>query len=136
MTRTMVTWIGAVLIVGALAPTGIAAGSSPPTCFGEPATIVRGDADDDIVGTSGRDVIVSGGGQDYIQARGGPDLVCAGWGEDWIGLGRGADRARAGDGNDAINGGPGFDRARGGDGSDNCYLVERVSSCIRVAPDG
>ncbi len=72
-------------------------------CFGERATIVRGDGDNTIVGTSGKDVIIAGGGNDRVFAGGGDDFICGNRG------------------NDRIHGGPGSDTIGGDRGSDVPY---------------
>ena len=69
-------------------------------CFGERATIVRGDGDNTIVGTSRTDVIVAGGGNDRVFAGGGDDFICGN---------RGNDRIHGGTGSDTIGGDRGAD---------------------------
>src|SRR5687768_14359288 len=76
MRRPYVSFAAALLLAGALP----AHAQEPPTCFGQPATIVGTDGKDRIYGTPGPDVIVAGDGADSIEARGGDDLVCAGRG--------------------------------------------------------
>jgi PKD repeat protein len=111
----------------------------PPTCEGETATIVGTPGNDNnIVGTSGRDVIAALGGNDRIRALGGNDLVCGGEGNDVINGGAGNDRLFGGEpnredssggtdrivggiGNDFINGGAGNDRLNGYTGNDRLY---------------
>lgn len=61
-----------------------ATGGAAARCFGEPATIVKGDGDNEITGTSGPDVIVSGGGEDFVLGGTGEDLVCGGKGDDIV----------------------------------------------------
>lgn len=63
--------------------------TTPPTCFGQPATIVATEADTAAVGTAGADVIVATGRGVHAHGLGGPDLIC---GEGSINGGRGADR--------------------------------------------
>jgi Ca2+-binding RTX toxin-like protein len=113
--------------------------SPPPTCEGETATIVGTPADDNnIVGTSDRDVIAALGGNDRVRALDGNDLVCGGEGNDVINggagndrlfgdepngerTGGGTDRIVGGIGNDFINGGAGNDRLDGYSGNDRLY---------------
>ena len=54
------------------------------SCFGEPATILGTDGDDEIELTPDRDVLVALGGNDRIERASGTDLVCAGDGDDSI----------------------------------------------------
>lgn len=86
-------------------------------CFGEVATIVGTDNDDEIEGTEGRDVIVGLNGKDTIDGKGGNDLICSGHG---LGGFRYDDNelVLGGPGNDHIDGGPGPNELRGGDGND------------------
>jgi PKD repeat protein len=112
--------------------------SPPPsiTCEGQTATIVGTSGNDNnIRGTSGRDVIAALGGNDRISALAGNDIVCGGEGSDVIDGGPGTDRL-FGDssssqsisggtdrivgsaGNDYINGGGGNDQLDGSVGND------------------
>ena len=113
----------------------------PPatTCEGETATIVGTPGNDNnIVGTSGRDVIAALGGDDRVHALDGNDLVCGGEGNDVInggagndrlfgdepnggGTGGGTDRIVGGIGNDFIDGGAGNDRLNGYTGNDRLH---------------
>lgn len=90
----------------------------PPTCFGEPATIVGHDGDERIEGTSGADVIVTRGGSDVVFAGGGDDVICGNSGADIIDAGGGNDRASGAAGRDFITGVDGHDEIRGGAGND------------------
>jgi Ca2+-binding RTX toxin-like protein len=109
-----------------------------PTCEGETATIVGTPGNDNnIVGTSDRDVIAALGGNDRVRALGGNDLVCGGEGNDVISGGpgndrlfgdepngqgtAGADRIGGGIGNDFIDGRAGNDRLDGYTGNDRLY---------------
>lgn len=133
MQRVGLAGIAASMILGGLVATPAQAAA---TCFGERATIVGNERDNDITGTPGRDVIVAGGGNDVVHGEGGNDLIGGGSGED-RGLygdagndrihagrsertslllgGRGDDflydEPGGGDGNDRYTGGIGFDRA-------------------------
>jgi uncharacterized repeat protein (TIGR01451 family) len=101
--------------------------SNVPRCQGARATIVRGNGDNTIFGTSGRDVILAGGGDDSVFAGGGRDIVCLGPGfdlgaggakADSIAGGLNADRLRGKRGDDVLRGKQGPDRLRGGRGAD------------------
>jgi Ca2+-binding RTX toxin-like protein len=67
-----------VLLTAALGVASVSADAqtTPPTCFGQPATIVGTSAGDMLQGTDGPDVIVGRGGQDTIYGLGGDDLIC------------------------------------------------------------
>lgn len=82
------------------------------TCFGQVATLVGTNGDDNLVGTDGPDIIVGLGGNDVIDGLSGNDLICAGVGRDKI---------RAGSGNDLVDAGEGRDRMWGGRGLDTMY---------------
>jgi hypothetical protein len=113
---------------------------SPPTitCDGQTATIVATSGNDNnIRGSSGRDVIAALGGNDRISALSGNDIVCGGAGDDVVDGGSGTDRlfgdesdgqSAAGidrvvgnTGNDYINGGAGNDRLDGSTGNDEVH---------------
>lgn len=81
----------------------------PPSCWGQPATIVGTAGDDVITGTNGPDVVVSGDGNDNVYGAGGNDRIC---------LGAGNDRGNGWSGNDSIWGGPGSDVVIGSTGND------------------
>ena len=68
--------------------------SSPSiTCEGQTATIVGTSGNDNnIRGSSGRDVIAALGGNDRISALSGNDIVCGGAGDDVVDGGSGTDR--------------------------------------------
>jgi Ca2+-binding RTX toxin-like protein len=93
--------IGLLAIAALTAPQASAAGQR---CFGKTPTIVRGDGNNRIVGTSGRDVIVAGGGNDSIRSRRGKDFVCAGPGNDIIHAAHGAGYMKGGPGDDWLDG--------------------------------
>jgi Ca2+-binding RTX toxin-like protein len=88
--------VGTVILMGAAA----ASGSSTPTCFGEPATIVGAGT---ILGTPDDDVIIGSEGADVIDGSSGDDRICA---LD------GVDRALGGPGDDLIDAGPGVTSPR------------------------
>jgi hypothetical protein len=112
--------VAIVLAAGVATTVAAVPSSAGPECFGRAATIVRGDANNVINGTSDDDVIFAGGGNDTVYGKGGHDRICTGAGRDSaFGL----------NGNDRMNGGPGSDMGQvnntynvgglfGGDGSD------------------
>jgi Ca2+-binding RTX toxin-like protein len=85
----------------------------PPTCQGEPATIVA--SGPVTTGTDGPDVIVGTAGADTINALDGDDLVCGAPDGATV---DGADTINAGDGNDFVLGVLGDDVINGGNGDD------------------
>ena len=90
------------------------------TCGGKPATISKGDGDNSIEGTTGRDVIVAGGGEDLILGLGGRDYIC---GED------GNDLVQGNEGNHQfLSGGRGRDQVEGDDSDDVIRLGEGQDS--------
>ncbi len=118
-----------------------------PRCEGVPSTVVGTPGDDELHGTSGRDVVFADAGDDDIRTGDDNDLICAGPGEDrtagragndivfdatgdgsLIGgpghdvlLGEGDDDAmRGGAGVDFLEGGSGTDWFHGGSGNDRC----------------
>ena len=113
----------------------MATGRAPtPKCFGEPATIVKGDGDNEINGTTGPDVIVAGDGNDRIFAAAGDDKVCGGRGIDLIAGEESNDTLSGGSGRDAVLGGPGDDLSSGGTGNDGG--VTRIGLVAGVNGDG
>ncbi len=62
-------------LLGVPAVPAAPAAAAPPTCQGQPATIV-GERGDFVSGTEGPDVIVAGGANE-VSARGGDDLICS-----------------------------------------------------------
>jgi Ca2+-binding RTX toxin-like protein len=110
------------LLAGVIVLSSVATGGarSRPTCFGKPATIVRGDGSNRISGTPRSDVIVAGGGNDVIKAKSGKsnhgrDVICGGGGRDRI-FGNGdPEKISGGPGKDWINGGHGNDLIVGDD---------------------
>ena len=67
------TLVAVSLVVLATPASASFAADEPPTCLGQPATIVGGDGQ--LTGTEGADVIVAGG-ISTVDALGGDDLVC------------------------------------------------------------
>jgi PKD repeat protein len=96
--------------------------STTTTCEGETATIVGTPGNDNnIVGTSGRDVIAALGGNDRVRALGGNDLVCGGEGNDIIYGGPGNDRLDGSSDNDELHGSMGSDELLGLTGNDRLF---------------
>ena len=114
------TGFAAALVGGlALAVSPLSAEAATHTCNGYKATIVGTNGNDDIEGTSGRDVIVGLGGHDEIDGNGGNDVICAGSGNDEVDGGSGNDYIHAGSGHDQLEGSSGNDRIYGADGNDH-----------------
>ncbi|MFN3217342.1 MAG: hypothetical protein ACE367_12675 [Acidimicrobiales bacterium] len=85
------------------------------------ATLDGNAGPNDIVGTSGNDLIRGFGGDDDLYGREGDDRIRGGAGRDDIYGEDGNDRLFGGPGNDDIEGGPGNDRIFGGSGEDDLY---------------
>jgi Ca2+-binding RTX toxin-like protein len=111
-------------------------GPTPPTCFGQPATItgngiVNGTPGDDVIitgntadtisGGGGNDLICSRGGADYVRGNAGNDSILAGADNDNIGGNGGNDLVRGVEGNDAVAGDGGDDTVRGDGGDDRVH---------------
>ena len=99
---------GGVALIALVLPTDGLGG--PPSCAGDPATIVEGNGNDNITGTPGQDVIFAGGGNDKIDGLGDNDSICGGPGND---------KAEGGDGNDLLIGQAGKDSLKGGADDDD-----------------
>ncbi len=80
----------------------------------------EGDSRNQVVGTSGDDVLRGTDGADVICGRGGDDVIRGGGGRDLLIGGRGNDRIYGGAGNDTLRGGAGNDLLNGGAGRDTC----------------
>ena len=78
----------------------------------------EGDSRNQIVGTTGNDVLVGTPGRDIICGLGGNDVLRGRGARDILLGGRGADVLRGNRGNDDLFGGPGPDRLLGGRGND------------------
>jgi Ca2+-binding RTX toxin-like protein len=128
--RPLLVVTGAVLIAGLVATPAAAV---VRTCDGEPATIQRGDADNDIVGTNGNDVIVAGGGDDGVQGGLGRDRICGEDGNDLMYGEGGSDFLVAGDrGRDSPIGGDGNDGITRGRGDDSGTVPFRDGTLART----
>jgi Ca2+-binding RTX toxin-like protein len=90
----------------------------PPTCKGNPATIVGTSGNDVRKGTSGEDVMVGLGGNDKLSGLAGNDLICGGAGKDTLNGGKAKDKLYGEAGKDTLKGGPGKDKLKGGPGKD------------------
>jgi hypothetical protein len=116
-------------------------GPEPTACPGS-----SDDAQNQIVGTSGKDIlkgtdgpdVICGlGGNDVLRGRGGGDLILGGRGRDRLIGGPGPDRLRGGPGSDVLVGGPGPDQMSGGPGDDVCRgrpAADSMSGCRIRAP--
>ena len=77
-TRMFITGFGLFEIGGTAVSGTITVTVAPPTCKGQPATIVGTPGPDVLVGTEGDDVIHGLRGDDTINGGGGNDLICGG----------------------------------------------------------
>ncbi len=113
----LVTAVGG---LGVLAAGSAPAAAAPPmTCGGKPVTIFTAtDGNDDLLGTTGADVVHLGAGHDRFQGLDGDDLVCGGSGNDKLFGGEGNDHLSGQDGRDRLGGGGGNDRLFGGNHAD------------------
>jgi Ca2+-binding RTX toxin-like protein len=120
---TFVSWSGACAGTGACVLTmdadkGATATFNPPTCKGQPATIVGTNGSDVRKGMPGKDVVVGLGGNDKLSGLAGNDLICGGAGKDTLNGGKGNDKLYGQKGKDTLKGGPGKDQLNGGAGND------------------
>ena len=99
--------------------------------------------DDDIIGSSGNDILVGGtgtnvisgnGGNDHIEGRSSNDQLFGGAGDDLIEAGAGDDAVLGGDGNDIIHAGIGDDQIDAGAGSD--IIIAGSGNDVVIAGDG
>jgi Ca2+-binding RTX toxin-like protein len=81
----------------------------------------EGDPRNDVIGTSGADVLAGTAGNDIICGFGGSDLLIGRGGNDLLLGGAGADDLRGGAGADRLDGGRGSDVLRGGLGPDRLF---------------
>jgi Ca2+-binding RTX toxin-like protein len=101
----------------------------PPTCEGQTATIVGTlGNDNNIVGTSGRDVIAALEGNERVRSLDGNDIVCGGEGNDIVDGGGGTDRL-FGDAPNGEDGGTGTDNGDGGPDFDRCVRLDTATNC-------
>lgn len=92
--------------------------TDPPKCFGERATIVGSNGDDNLTGTRDSDVIVGADGNDRIDGGPGDDKICGGEGDDLLKGAGGDDQVAGRLGDDRVEGGGRSDRISGNAGND------------------
>jgi hypothetical protein len=113
--RAAVLLAGLVLLTG----TAPAASRTAPALGGDPACTIEGTGgDDELIGTSGDDVICGFDGHDTIEGRGGDDILIGGPGDDLLAGNAGNDELYGHAGKDTLLGGPGNDLLGGGGGAD------------------
>ena len=101
---------------------GVVQQANCPRHVGDPRNQVVGTSGPDVlVGTAGADVICGLGGNDILTGKGGNDLLLGGSGADRLRGGAGADTLKGGGGRDVLRGGSGNDRLSGGPGNDRLY---------------
>jgi Ca2+-binding RTX toxin-like protein len=101
---------------------GVVQQANCPGHVGDPRNQVVGTSGADVLtGTAAADVICGLGGNDTLNGRGGNDLLLGGGGADLLRGGAGADTLRGGRGADVLRGGRGRDRLFGGGGRDRLY---------------
>jgi Ca2+-binding RTX toxin-like protein len=89
---------------------------------GDPRNQVVGTSGDDVLaGTSGRDIICGLGGNDVLRGLERRDILLGGRGADVLRGGSGNDDLFGGRGPDRLLGGPGDDFLNGGRGNDTCF---------------
>ena len=114
---------------------GVVQQDSCPGHVGDPRNQVVGTSGNDVlVGTAGADVICGLGGNDTLTGRGGNDLLIGGLGADLLSAGAGTDVAQGGGGPDVVRGGSGRDRLVGGLGGDR--LVGGIGNDRLLGGDG
>jgi Ca2+-binding RTX toxin-like protein len=102
--------------------TGIVQAQACPGFAGDRRNQVVGTSGSDVlVGTAGADIICAFGGNDLLLGRGGNDLLLGGGGADVLRGGGGADSLRGGGGPDTLRGGGGADTLRGNRGNDRLF---------------
>ena len=101
---------------------GVVQAQACPGFAGDPRNQVVGTSGPDVlVGTAGADIICGRGGNDVLLGRGGNDLLLGGGGADVLRGGSGNDSLRGGGGPDTLRGGGGADTLRGNRGSDRLF---------------
>jgi Ca2+-binding RTX toxin-like protein len=96
----------------------------PPACPGFEGSKVNqvvGTSGNDVLdGTGGKDVICGLEGDDVLNAKSGKDILLGGAGNDTLNAGNGKDRLFGDDGDDTLLGGNGKDALDGGAATDSC----------------
>jgi Ca2+-binding RTX toxin-like protein len=101
---------------------GVVQQANCPGHIGDPRNQVVGTSGPDVlVGTAGADVICGKGGNDTIKGLGGRDLLLGGGGADAVRGSGGRDTLRGGRGPDLLRGGLGADQLFGGPGNDQLF---------------
>jgi Ca2+-binding RTX toxin-like protein len=105
----------------------------PATCPGfasDPRNQIVGTTGADVLtGTSGADIICGLGGNDTLRGLGGNDVLKGGAGNDILVGGRGSDTLRGGSGGDVLRGSRGADTLRGGRGADRLNGGLGIDTC-------
>ncbi len=86
-----------------------------------PDILIGNNEDESFSSFGGNDLVRSKAGKDSVYSGSGNDTVFAGTGNDTIGAGAGNDDVRAGNGNDVVWAGTGRDTVFGGAGNDRIY---------------
>jgi Ca2+-binding RTX toxin-like protein len=113
MRARAMTALAATVMMGALLASPASAQAAPPTCLGEPATIVSDQGQVD--GTTHDDVIVSTAFHATVHALAGDDLVCTSGSEPRVSGGRGDDQLSDTGSDGTLSGDSGNDVADGAD---------------------
>jgi Ca2+-binding RTX toxin-like protein len=82
--------------------------------------VVGTSGNDVLTGTGGKDVICGLDGDDVLNGKGGKDTLLGGAGNDTLNAGNGKDKLFGEDGDDILSGGNGKDALDGGAGVDAC----------------
>lgn len=118
--RALTSLIALACTAGVLFP--VAAQAANGVCVGRKVTLLGGDANDPLRGTSETDVLAGVDGDDSLSGAAGDDRLCGGEGNDLLSGDEGSDLLRGNAGDDVLIGGPGADRLNGGPGNDICEL--------------
>jgi Ca2+-binding RTX toxin-like protein len=101
---------------------GVVQAQACPGFEGDPRNQVVGTSGPDVlVGTAGADIICGRGGNDVLVGRGGNDILLGGGGADVLRGGGGTDSLRGGGSADTLRGGGGADTLRGNRGNDRLF---------------